>query len=65
MGKDMISHWIAVIVLLLIVAGGMALAWPHRKKPRAGFGTDVNGPGSAINGGDHHHSSGDGFSAHD
>jgi hypothetical protein len=61
----MISHWIAVIVLLLIVAGGMALAWPHRKKTRASFGVDVGGPGAAIDGGDHHHASGDGFSAHD
>jgi hypothetical protein len=34
----MISHWITVIVLLLIVAGGMALAWPHRKKAKASFG---------------------------
>jgi hypothetical protein len=61
----MISHWITVIVLLLIVAGGMALAWPHRKKAKASFGFDVSGPGPAINGDDHHHSSGDGFSAHD
>ena len=61
----MISHWIAVIVLFLVVAGGMALAWPHRKESRGGFGADVDGPGAAINSGDHHHSSGDGFSAHD
>jgi hypothetical protein len=60
----MISHWIAVIVLLLIVMGGMALAWSLRKK-RSGFGADADGPGAAINDGDHHHSSGDGFSAHD
>jgi hypothetical protein len=59
----MISHWIAVIVLLLIVAGGMALVWPHRKNLKRSLGhIDINGPGSAI-GGDHHHhhSSGDGF----
>ncbi len=61
----MISQWIAVIALLLVVAGGMALAWPQRKRPGAGLGADVDGPGSAINGGDHHHSGGDGFSPHD
>jgi hypothetical protein len=62
--RAMISHWIAVIVLVLIVAGGMALAWPHRKNPKTGLGADVNGPGSEISSGDHHHG-GDGFSAHD
>jgi hypothetical protein len=60
----MISHWIAVIVLFLVVAGGMALAWPRRKK-MSGLGADVDGPGPSIDGGDHHHSGGDGFSAHD
>lgn len=51
----MMSHWIAVIVLLLIVAGGMALAWPLRKSSRASFGgADIDGPGSAISGEDHH-----------
>jgi hypothetical protein len=64
-GEDVISHWVAVIVLLLVVAGGMALAWPHRKKPGAGSGFDIDGPGSAIEGEGSHHSSGDGFSAHD
>jgi hypothetical protein len=61
----MISHWVATIVLLLIVGGGMALAWPLRKKGNAGFGPDVNGPGTAIDDGHHHHSYGDGFSAQD
>ena len=62
----MIFHSIAVVVLLLVVAGGMALAWPLRKKARVGFGADVKGPDSAIDGGDyHHHSGGDGLSAHD
>jgi hypothetical protein len=60
----MISHWIAVIVLFLVIAGGMALAWPLRKK-RSGFGADVDGPGQSIDGGGHDHSGGDGFSAHD
>jgi hypothetical protein len=58
----MISHWIAVIVLLQIVAGGMALAWPHRKNAKLGIGSiDIDGPGAAIGGDNHHHSRGDGF----
>ena len=59
----MISHWIAVIVLFLIVAGGMALAWPLRKNSRRSLGhIDISGPGAAM-GSDHHHhhSSGDGL----
>jgi hypothetical protein len=60
----MMSHWIATIVLLLIVVGGMALAWPLRKKPGR-FGADVHGPGSAIDDGHHGHSHGDGISSAD
>jgi hypothetical protein len=61
----MLSHWIAVIVLLLVVAGGMVLAWPHRKNPRAGLGADIDGPGPSISGHDHHHSGDDGVGGHD
>ena len=63
-----ISHWIAVIVLLLVVAGGMVLAWPYRKNRRAGLHADLDGPGSAIpaiSDHDHHHASGDGISGTD
>jgi hypothetical protein len=60
-----ISHWIATIVLLSIVGGGMALAWPLRKKRGARFGADVNGPGHAIDEGHHGHAHGDGFSSTD
>jgi hypothetical protein len=62
----MASHWIAVIVLFLVVAGAMALAWPHRNKSRnIGSMPDLSGPGTAMQGGEHHHAGGDGFSAHD
>lgn len=60
----MISHWIAVILLFLIVAGGMALAWP-RRKTASGLGADIDGPGPSIDGGSDHHSGGDGLSAGD
>jgi hypothetical protein len=59
-----ISHWIATIVLLLIVAGGMALAWPLRKKGKPS-GADVDGPGPSIDGGHHGHAHGDGISSTD
>jgi len=61
----MISHWIATIALLLIVAAGMALAWPLRKKRGGAFHADVDGPGDAIDGGHHGHDHGDGFSSAD
>ena len=64
MVSDTMSHWIAVIVLLLVMAGGMALAWPLRKKS-SGLGANLDGPGPSIDGGNHHHSAGDGYSAHD
>ena len=52
----MISHWIAATALILVVAGGMAIAWPFRKKARPG--ADISGPGPSI-GGSHHGSDGD------
>jgi hypothetical protein len=60
----MISHWIATIALLVIVAGGMALAWPLRKKP-GGLRADGNCPDHAIDEGHHGHAHGDGFSSAD
>jgi hypothetical protein len=52
----MISHWIAAAALILLVAAGMAIAWPFRKK--ANLGADIAGPGSSIDG-SHHSSDGD------
>ena len=52
----MISHWIAATALILLVAGGMAIAWPFRKKAK--LGADISSPGPSIDG-SHHGSDGD------
>jgi hypothetical protein len=56
----MISHWIAATALVLLVAGGMAIAWPFRKKAK--LGADISGPGPSIDGS--HHGSDGGDSGH-
>jgi hypothetical protein len=53
----MISHWIAATALILLVAGGMAIAWQFRKKAKLA-GADISGPGEWIDG-SHHGSDGD------
>lgn len=55
----MISHWLAAAALILLVAGGMAIAWPFRKKVKDAGGADISGPGPWIDG-SHHTSDGDG-----
>jgi hypothetical protein len=55
----MISHWIAATALIVLVAGGMAIAWPFRKKAKPGGGANISGPGPWIDG-SHHGSDGDG-----
>jgi hypothetical protein len=60
----MLSHSIVTVILVLILAGGMALIWPFRKKSGS-FRTDVGGPGSAIDEGHRGHSHEDGFSSSD
>jgi hypothetical protein len=52
----MISHWVAATTLILLVAGGMAVAWRFRKNAK--LGADISGPGSSIDG-SHHSSDGD------
>jgi hypothetical protein len=47
----MISHWIAAAALILLVAAGMAIAWPFRKKAK--LGADYSGPGPSIHGSEH------------
>jgi hypothetical protein len=55
----MISHWIAATALILLVGGGMAIAWGFRKNAKnAGEGVDISGPGPRIDG-SHHSSDGD------
>lgn len=53
----MISHWIAATALILLVAGGMAVAWRFRKSAKPG-GANISGPGPWIDG-SHHSSDGD------
>jgi hypothetical protein len=53
----MISHWIAATALILLVAGGMAIAWPFRKKAK--LGADISGPGPSIDGSHHGSDGGD------
>ena len=52
----MISHWIAATTVILLVAGGMAVAWAFRRKAK--LGADIAGPGESIDG-SHHSSDGD------
>ena len=47
----MISHWVAATSLILLVAGGMAIAWQFRKNAK--LGADISGPGSSIDGSQH------------
>ena len=49
----MISHWIAATALILLVAGGMAVAWQFRKNAKPGGGANISGPGPWIDGSDH------------
>lgn len=60
----MLSHLIAVMVLILVFCGAMALTWPLRKKGSDPFGADGSGPGSEISGG-HGHWDGDSCSGGD
>jgi hypothetical protein len=56
LGAFMISHWVAAAALILLVAGGMAVAWRFRRKAK--LGADIAGPGEWIDG-SHHSSDGD------
>jgi hypothetical protein len=47
----MISHWMAATALIVLIAGGMAIAWPFSKKAK--LGADISGPGPSIGGSDY------------
>ena len=42
---------VAATALIFLVAAGMAIAWPFRKK--ASLGADYSGPGPSIDGSQH------------